>query len=288
MGVKSEIETSRNFSAVERKIRLLRESLAMDDELLVRQESEARLLWRRLFADCRQGVRRLLFYVVLVAAPVALMFLVEIVSTVQGNSSGLAVRYGIVPLDKNRLGSIFIWPFLHFGWPHLLGNAPFCLALSFLVVLRGGAVELLVVYAMSTVIGGVGVWLTGGPNTVHAGASGVIMGFFGALLLRVLFDRSLVSLIWAAVIAIFYGSLFYILIPSRAYSWQGHLFGFLGGVAAAAILGSCCGKSRQKEESTPHNDDEELGVFGDPKLEQGVDRLASESDMMREVEEQFS
>lgn len=258
------------------------------DEELVSPESEARLLWRRMFSDCLVGFRRLLLYVMVAALPVAIMFAVEIASSVQGDPSLLASEYGIFPRKAHSMLSVFfLWPWLHFGWSHFMGNAPFCFILGFLCCLRG-VLDFVVIWIMSMWIGGLGVWLTGGAQTVHAGASGVIMGFFGALLLRVVFEKSLVSLIWALVVAIFYGSLFYIMIPSSAYSWQGHLFGFLGGVAAAAVLGTC-NQYRMRNQTKSQNEigssSQELGVFDDFQLEGRIDRLADEDAMMKEVQE---
>lgn len=237
---------------------------------------------------------------------------------------------GIRPLDFRHLDGILYWPFLHFGWRHFTGNAPFCLILGFLVILRG-IVDFVVVWlfgnnsllshlyirfggvvffclsfgyprldfwfiftkglSLAQFVGGIGIFLAGGPNTVHAGASGIITGFFGCLLLRVVFERSLVSLIWALFVAIFYGSLFYILIPSQAYSWQGHLFGFLGGVMAAGILGACHNRRAQQYKapgpSKGHigSDDIELTPFDDFNLDPNNSEKYSDHDaMMKEVE----
>ncbi len=258
----------------------------------VAQESEARLLWRRLFADFSMGFRRLLLVIVVAAVPVVVMFASVIASIViYGDANSLAAARGIRPLENSPetwTAVFFFWPFLHFGWHHFLGNAPFAFILGFFICLRG-VIDYVVVFCLSTWIGGLGVFLTGGPNTVHAGASGIIMGCFAALVLRVVFERSLVSLFWACVVAIWYGSLFYIMIPSEAYSWQGHLFGFLGGAAAAAVLG-IWGRRREQRAAKSNeigSEMDELTRFDDLRLDQNVDRLASESAMFAEVEKQM-
>jgi membrane associated rhomboid family serine protease len=193
-------------------------------------ESETRLLWRRLFSDCRQSFKKMFLYVLVVSLPAAVMLILETYSAAVAKPASLAVSYGIYPLNPHSFPSVFLyWPFLHFGWGHLFGNLPFYLILGFLCCIRG-VLDFVVIFVAATWVGGLGIWFTGGRGSVHGGASGVIMGFFGALLLRVVFEKSLVSLFWAAVVAVFYGSLFYIIIPSSQYSWQGHLFGFLGGV----------------------------------------------------------
>ncbi len=178
------------------------------------------------------------------------------------------------------------WPWLHFGWGHLFGNLPFFFALSFAICIRS-IIDFVVVFCLSMWIGGLGVWLFGGSNSIHAGASGVIMGMFAALLCRVIFERSLVSLIWAAIIAVFYGSLFYVLIPSAAYSWQGHLFGFLGGFVAAAVLGVRSQRERARAGNEIGSENQELTRFDDLKLDENIDRFASKDEMFKEVEQQM-
>jgi membrane associated rhomboid family serine protease len=185
-----------------------------------------------MFSDCQLGMKKLAVYAILASLPVAAMFVLVVVSAVvYRDASALAAMHGIKPREstsENWVAVFLSWPFLHFGWSHLSGNAPFAWVLGFICCLRG-VLDYVIVFVFSMWIGGLGVWLFGGPFSVHAGASGVIMGFFGALLVRVVFDRELVSFIWGAIVAVFYGSLFFVLIPSEAYSWQGHCFGFLGG-----------------------------------------------------------
>ena len=143
---------------------------------------------------------------------------------------------GIVPQSFIGLRGILFAPFLHGGFYHVLANtAPF-IVLGWLVMLRN-IKDFYFVSAISALVGGLGTWLVGRPCSVHIGASGVIFGYFGYLLFRGYFERSFVAIAISLAIAITYGSLLWGVLPTRSYiSWEGHLFGFIGGIIAAKLL----------------------------------------------------
>ena len=86
-------------------------------------------------------------------------------------------------------------------------------------------------------VSGLGTWLIGPANSVHIGASGLVFGYFGYLLLNSWFERSLASVLWAVLVFLLYGSLIWGVLPQgNGISWQGHLFGFIGGGVAAYLL----------------------------------------------------
>jgi membrane associated rhomboid family serine protease len=65
----------------------------------------------------------------------------------------------------------------------------------------------------------------------------VIFGYFGYLLFRGYFERSFVAIAISVAIAATYGSLIWGVLPTQSYiSWEGHLFGFIGGIIAAKSL----------------------------------------------------
>jgi membrane associated rhomboid family serine protease len=65
----------------------------------------------------------------------------------------------------------------------------------------------------------------------------VIFGYFGYLLLRGYFDRSAFAITASVLVIIFYGSFIWGVLPNQpGVSWEGHLFGFLGGCLAAWSL----------------------------------------------------
>ena len=89
--------------------------------------------------------------------------------------------------------------------------------------------------AITIVIGGGATWLLGGSG-LHVGASGIVFGYFGAILGAAVFERR-VRTLGAALIALgFYSSLIAGVIPQPQISWEGHLFGLLAGVLASKWL----------------------------------------------------
>ena len=146
--------------------------------------------------------------------------------------------HGIVPRTMSGLWGILFAPLLHGGFAHLIANTVPFLTLGFLVLLRGIGtfigVSLLVI-----LLGGLGVWLFAPGNSIHIGASGLIFGYIGYLLARGYFERSVGSLAVAVIVALVYGGALWGVLPGQpGISWQGHLFGFLAGVATAGIMRS--------------------------------------------------
>jgi len=85
--------------------------------------------------------------------------------------------------------------------------------------------------------GGLGVWLFGQSNSVHVGASGLVFGYFGFLVACAWIERSPGSIVLALIVIALYGGLIWGVRPFQGQvSWLGHLFGLLGGVAAARLL----------------------------------------------------
>ena len=146
-------------------------------------------------------------------------------------------RLGIVPRTQLGLWGILFAPLLHGTWNHLMANTlPFAV-LGWLTLLQG-VPEFTIVTAVVWMVSGLGVWLFAAPNTLHVGASGIIFGYFGFLLSRSYFEQDLRSAAVSVVVALLYGPLIWGILPSRrrGISWQGHLFGFVGGILTARYL----------------------------------------------------
>ena len=127
-------------------------------------------------------------------------------------------------------------PVLHADFGHVLANTFPFIILGGLVMIRGLR-DFLVVTGVVILVSGLGVWLFGGSGTVHIGASALVFGYLGFLLLRAYFEWSLVSIAVALVVGLMYSSLIWGILPiSLGVSWQGHLFGFIGGALAAYLL----------------------------------------------------
>jgi membrane associated rhomboid family serine protease len=143
--------------------------------------------------------------------------------------------FGIIPRNPVGLRGILFAPFLHGGFPHLIANTVPFLVLGWLVMLQETS-DFFIVTALTMLVGGVGVWLFGAPG-FHIGASILIFGYLGFLLFRGYFQRNLPSILLSIVVGVLYGGAIWGVLPGQpGVSWQGHLFGFLGGVLAARLI----------------------------------------------------
>jgi membrane associated rhomboid family serine protease len=184
----------------------------------------------------RRVSRAALSHAKLIATIVVSLWLLEAIDAALLNQ-GLN-QYGIHPRDVNRLPGILFAPLLHLNFAHLSANTLPLAVLAGLILARSRT-EFALVTAIVWLVSGLGVWLVAPSATVHIGASGVIFGYLGFLLLRGVFDRTAVSILLALAVGVAYGSILLGVLPtSESISWQGHLFGFIsGGIAARMLTG---------------------------------------------------
>lgn len=186
-----------------------------------------------------------------VVALVAVMWAVELIDLLPGTNLD---RFGIRPRTLVGLRGIVFAPFLHNGLAHLLSNTITFVILGWLIAASGTA-RYVQVTAIVALVGGLGTWLTGGTGTLHIGASGLVFGYLTYLLARAVFEKKIVYLLGGAIVFFLYGGVLWGLIPKPGISWQGHLFGALGGVVAAYAL-------HQPGEKTLPDDDGRVPGFG--------------------------
>jgi membrane associated rhomboid family serine protease len=169
----------------------------------------------------------------LVAGMAAVMWVVEIADQV---ADGRLDSHGIEPREVDGLDGVVFAPFLHAGWDHLIGNTIPFLLLGFAIAL-GGIARVATVMVIVALVGGIGTWLVAPANTVHIGASGIVFGFAAYLVARGVYSRSVAQMALGVVVLAVWGTtLLRGLVPEDGISWQGHLFGAIGGVLAARML----------------------------------------------------
>jgi membrane associated rhomboid family serine protease len=149
---------------------------------------------------------------------------------------GALDNFGVWPRTAVGLWGILLAPLLHAGFGHVMANTVPFIVLGWLVMMRHLR-DFFIVSIITVLVSGLGIWLVAPSNTVHLGASGLIFGYFGYLVLRGYFERSLSSIFWSILVLFLYGGMIWGVLPQRfGISWQSHLFGFIGGGLAAYWL----------------------------------------------------
>jgi membrane associated rhomboid family serine protease len=169
----------------------------------------------------------------LVGLMIAVMWVVEIIDTTMNNRLD---QYGIEPRETDGLIGIVAAPFLHDGFGHLISNTlPF--VVMGIVIALNGAARVIAVTVIVALVAGIGTWVIGPEYTNHIGASGIVFGYGSYLITRGFFNKSALDLAVGLVIAAVFGTaLLSGLAPQDGISWQGHLFGAIGGIIAARVL----------------------------------------------------
>jgi membrane associated rhomboid family serine protease len=168
----------------------------------------------------------------LILGLVLVIWAVELVNLLLGHRLNFL---GILPRMISGLPGIALAPFLHQGIPHVLLNTIPLVVLGGLVILHGTRV-FLEVSLVIILVSGVGVWLFGRAG-YHVGASGLIFGYFGFLIARSWYERSVSSILIAVITIVLYGGILWGVLPLRTgVSWEAHLFGLIGGILAARLI----------------------------------------------------
>jgi membrane associated rhomboid family serine protease len=172
---------------------------------------------------------------VAMCAIVPALFLIELLDRATGNQ--LDVNGGIRPHHITGLDGIIFAPFLHASFAHVAANSvPLILLGTF--VLAAGTTRFVLSTIFIALASGLGVWFFGDANSVVVGASGIVFGYLGVLLMRGIVERSWWHIAVGLLIGLLYGYqlLAGVLPGDERVSWQAHLFGFIGGLVAAILF----------------------------------------------------
>lgn len=181
-----------------------------------------------------QLVKTTIFYYLPFTAGVILFLgFINIINQAVG---GRLAILGIIPRHIFGLLGIVFSPFIHGNFNHYFFNS---LPLFFLMnmVLIYGFNVFLAVTAMIMLISGSLTWLFG-RHALHIGASGVILGYFGFLVIIAYLVPSFLSIMLLLCTLYYFGGLVASLIPihTDGVSVEGHIFGFLAGMATYFLL----------------------------------------------------
>jgi membrane associated rhomboid family serine protease len=179
-------------------------------------------------------LRNLRNALIVMGAFLALIWILQVVNV--ADHYQLDQEYGILPRNVGRLGDIFTAPFLHASWTHIEGNSLPLFVLGVAAAYRG-LLRFFAATVIVAIMSGLAVWLFQGGNSVTIGASGIIFGYFGYVLVRGIFDRNWVDLLVGVLAGAAYYSILSVAIPGTpGISWLAHLGGLVGGVAAGWLL----------------------------------------------------
>ncbi len=196
---------------------------------------------------------------IILGAFIAVLWLIEIVDVLFFDQAlnGLGVR----PRTVTGLSGIVLMPLLHSGLGHLAANTLPLFILGGIVLLRSWR-DFVLVTVVTLLITGVGLWLLGNGQAVYIGASGLVFGYFGFLMVRAYFDRSWTSVVIAIVVFLLYGSLLWGILPRNqpGVSWGAHFLGFAAGVLAAWLA------SRLRRSSSDESPVEEGNIADQIKI----------------------
>jgi membrane associated rhomboid family serine protease len=163
----------------------------------------------------------------------AVIWIVQFINV--ADNYGLNPVLGIQPHVWTSLPNIFTAPFLHMSWQHIEGNSIPLLVLGFLAAYRG-LVKFAWVTVTIIVVSGLFVWLVTPAGGYTIGASGVIAGWLGYVVLRGLFERCGIDMMVGGVAGFIYLGAFEFVPNNQGISWQGHLSGLVVGMLCAGLI----------------------------------------------------
>ena len=176
-------------------------------------------------------------------APWALLATIWIVFAVDWLLPWDLTGYGLVPRTARGLIGIGSMPFLHGSFSHLLSNSvPLIVLLTVLIGSRAQAWQTVI---QIIVVGGGLLWLLG-RSADHIGASGLIFGLIGFLVVWGFAERRPISILVSLLVAVFYGgTLIAGIVPrwNSNISWDGHLWGAVGGGLVAILESRAAARS---------------------------------------------
>ncbi|MDA9832472.1 rhomboid family intramembrane serine protease [Gammaproteobacteria bacterium] len=148
------------------------------------------------------------------------------------SSGGALMVLGIIPRRWYGLLGILFSPFIHGSFTHLLFNSlPLIVLVN--VLMLGGDLQFFMISSQIAIIGGFLTWLFG-RDAVHIGASGLILGYMGYVMVYGYLDPSMMTTIILLVLLYYIGGILMGLMPSdESVSWEGHVFGFIAGLVSA-------------------------------------------------------
>ena len=174
-------------------------------------------------------LKRELWWIVIFVVAIWCVFVIDQVLPLE--------TFGLKPRSMFGLIGIASMTFLHGSLSHIISNTfPLFTLLLLLVSSRANS---LAVVVMTVCIGGALLWIFGNPRTIHIGASLLVFGLAGFLLVSgFFFERKISTTIISIFVLLSYGgALISGIAPwQKGVSWDGHLYGFIAGSIVAFVM----------------------------------------------------
>ena len=159
-----------------------------------------------------------------------LVYLINLVLPMELN------EWGLKPRSLSGIIGVAASPFLHGNLQHIVSNTiPVFVLMALLGATNRHATEIVV---SCVLIGGGLLWVFG-RTANHIGASGLVYALAACLVVSGIRSRKISKTLVAVVVVVFYGGLVWGVLPSELrVSWDGHLFGAIGGSIIGWFEGS--------------------------------------------------
>jgi membrane associated rhomboid family serine protease len=164
----------------------------------------------------------------------ALLWIIQLVNAAEGHDR-LVYEFGIRPRSVSSLADILTAPFVHLSWTHIEANSGPLFIFGFLAAYRG-VVRFLGLTVLVILTSGFAAWLTAPSGSIGVGASGVVFGYLGYVLVKGFFDRHVIDIVIGAVMALCFAYQFTVLLPHNGIGWQDHIGGLVGGVVGGWVF----------------------------------------------------
>lgn len=143
---------------------------------------------------------------------------------------GIVCSHFLHTVDRDKMGRAL-------SNSHIVGNTVAFGIMGWFITLQGMRLFYLVTIAVA-LASGIGVWLFG-TSGYHVGASGVTFGYCGFLLIYGVTSGNTTAFLIALLVGLVHGKFISGILPgSPGVSWEGHLFGFIGGALTAFLVSS--------------------------------------------------